>query len=82
MQLNVLLLIYVLNALVVASILILAFLSDRSTSKRQKMSWMIIGAAATFWFIAIPVSIVEVLHRIIRQRHVLQKPHKPSGNFS
>lgn len=79
---NLLWLIYWLNAAIVALILLLAFLADRSTAKSQKMSWIIILVASLFWFIAIPLSGVEHLRRSFRRYRVSRRQAKPSQTFS
>jgi len=71
MQLGLLLYIYVLNALVVALILLWAFLSDRSTPKTHRLSWIIVLLGSTFWFIAVPISLAEILRKAMQQRKVL-----------
>lgn len=71
MQLGLLLYIYVLNALVVALILLWAFLSDRSTPKTHRLSWVIVLLGSAFWFIAVPISMVEIVRKILQQRKEL-----------
>lgn len=71
MQIGLLLNIYLLNALIVALILLWAFLSDRSTSKSHRLSWIVICLASALWFIAIPLSCIEILCKALQQRRVL-----------
>lgn len=73
---------YLINAGIVAAILMWAFLADRSTSKQHQLSWLIILIASALWFIAVPLSCFEILRRSLRQRKVLQRQSKPSQHFS
>ncbi|HEY9597042.1 MAG TPA: hypothetical protein V6C65_32330 [Allocoleopsis sp.] len=79
---NLLWLVYWLNAAIVALVLLLAFLADRTTPKSQKMSWAIILVASVFWFIAVPLSGVEYLRRLFRRYRVTRRHAKPSQTFS
>jgi RsiW-degrading membrane proteinase PrsW (M82 family) len=77
MQIGLLLHLYILNALVVALVLLWAFLSDRSTAKNHKLSWLVICIASALWLIAVPLSIIEVLRKFIYQRRVLSAKPVP-----
>jgi hypothetical protein len=78
MQVSLLLLIYSLNVLVVALVLLWAFLSDHSTPKNHKLSWVVLAIASVFWFITVPVSMLETLRRSIRYRRTVQAQIRPS----
>lgn len=71
MQIGLLFFIYILNALIVALILLWAFLSDRSTANNHRMSWLIVFIASALWFVAIPLSLAEVLRRAFQQRRAV-----------
>lgn len=77
MQLGLLLYIYILNALIVFLILLWAFLTDRSTSKSHRLSWLIVFLASTLWFIAVPFSLVEILRKALQQRRTLPDKSNP-----
>ncbi len=78
---NLLWLIYGLNAVIVALVLLLAFLADRSTPKSQKMSWTIILVASLFWFIVVPLSGFEHLRRSFHRYRAARRRSKPSQTF-
>lgn len=71
MQIGLLLFIYTLNALIVALILLWAFLSDRSTSNSDRTSWLVVCVASAFWFVAIPLSMAEVLRKAFQRRRTV-----------
>ena len=81
MHTGLLLQIYFFNVLIVASILCWAFFSDRSTPKNHSSSWIVIGLASVFWFVAIPLSFVEIIRKVWRQQKVVSK-RNPSRNLS
>lgn len=81
MQVSLLFLLYIVNAIAVALILLSAFWADRSTSKNHKLSWAVIVVASALWFIALPLSLVEVLHKSLRRRFVYSQG-KPSKHLS
>jgi hypothetical protein len=78
MQISLLLLIYSLNVLVVAFVLLWSFFSDHSTPKDHTLSWVIIAIASIFWFIAVPVSMLETLRKSTRYRRTVQAQIRPS----
>lgn len=63
-----LLCLYLLNALIVAVVLSVALLSDRSIPKRHGASWVVILLASGFWFIAVPLSIAEIGRKVNQHR--------------
>lgn len=77
MQLGLLLYIYTLNALIVFLILLWAFLSDRSTPNSHRLSWIILCLASTLWFVAVPLSMVEILRKVLQQRRTLPNRSNP-----
>lgn len=77
MHIGLLLCIYITNALIVALILLWAFLSDRSTANSHRASWAIILIASTLWFVAVPLSMMEVLRKAWRRRVVAEKSNPP-----
>ncbi|PSB13000.1 hypothetical protein C7B61_07135 [filamentous cyanobacterium CCP1] len=81
MQVSLLLLIYFLNVLVVASILLWSFFADRSTPKNHKLSWAVVVIASVLWFIAVPLSIIEILRKLLHHRSVLRDQNNPSKNW-
>lgn len=77
MHINLLLCIYITNALFVALILLWAFLSDRSTANSHRASWTVICIASALWFVAIPLSMAEVLRKSWQQRRALSRKSNP-----
>lgn len=73
---------YLLNAGIVATILIWSFLVDQSTPKRHRLSWLVILVASAFWFIVVPLSCVEIVRRSLHQRKVLQDQSNPTHHIS
>lgn len=82
MQISLLLYIYLLNAAIVAFILLVSFWSDSSTPKNHKLSWLIVLVASLLWFIAIPLSIVEFSYKSLRRQRALKGQANPSKNLS
>ncbi|WP_416671630.1 hypothetical protein [Egbenema bharatensis] len=82
MQVSLLLMIYVANALIVALIMMTSFLSDRTTSKKHTLSWVVVAIASLFWFIAIPLSFIEILRKSLHRRRVLRDQVLPSKTLS
>ncbi|WAL61236.1 hypothetical protein [Thermocoleostomius sinensis] len=80
MQTGLLLQIYGFNVLIVASILCLAFFSDRSTPKHHVISWLVVALASIFWFIALPLSFLEIMRKVWKQQRALSK-RNPSRNL-
>lgn len=69
MLINLLVSVYLLNVLVVALVLVSALLADRTTSKFDRTSWIVVALASIFWFVAIPLSFAEVVRRVwVRRR--------------
>lgn len=50
---------YLIGAIVTFGIMLHAFLSDRASSKRDRISWSVLVVASLFWF----VSLVFILRR-------------------
>lgn len=75
---SLLLYVYLLNAFVVALILLWAFWSDRSTANSHRLSWLVVLIASALWFVAIPLSVNEVLRKSLQQRRVLSGKSSPS----
>jgi hypothetical protein len=78
MQVSLLLMIYFANVLIVALILMTSFLSDRTVSKRHALSWAVVVIASLFWFIAVPLSFVEIVRKSLHRRHALRDQVNPS----
>ena len=68
---------YFIIALFVLSILLLAFWFDRSVSKTDKTSWAVIILGTVFWFVVLPLSFVEVIHKLLKtKRHVPDRTNR------
>ncbi|GAB4373735.1 MAG: hypothetical protein Kow00121_17340 [Elainellaceae cyanobacterium] len=75
MLINLLVSVYLLNALVVALVLVSALLADRTTSKSDKTSWIVVALASILWFVAIPLSFAEVVRKVwVRRRFPYMNP--------
>lgn len=68
--------VYLLVALVVFMMLLGVFLADNTTPKSDRLSWLLVCIGSLIWFVAIPLSIVELVRKILR-RDVLPKPEFP-----
>ncbi|MBW4661323.1 MAG: hypothetical protein KME15_21830 [Drouetiella hepatica Uher 2000/2452] len=60
---------YFIVALLVLSVLLLAFWLDRSVPKTDKKSWAVVILGAFFWFVVLPLSFVEVIHKLLKTKH-------------
>ncbi|HEY9664800.1 MAG TPA: hypothetical protein V6C65_40695 [Allocoleopsis sp.] len=61
--------VYVAGATLTFSLLLNAFLKDHSTSKTDTASWLVLGIATLFWFIALPCILRQ---RMIQSRTLAQ----------
>lgn len=81
MQIGLLLYIYLLNAAIVAFILLVSFWSDSSTPKNHKLSWIIVLVASLLWFITVPLSIAEFSYKALRRQRAVKGEANPGKNL-
>lgn len=68
--------VYWLVSLFVFLTLLGVFLADRSTPKSDRLSWLLVCVGSLIWFIAVPLSILELARKLCR-REILPKPELP-----
>jgi polyferredoxin len=57
---------YLITAALFFIVLLLAFWLDSSTSKRHKLSWMIVLVGALFWGIVLPFAVIERSRKLFK----------------
>ena len=62
-------------------VLFAAFWLDGSTSKRHRMSWVIVLIGSLFWGVVLPIAVAERLRKLLRQRILASRP-LPSGRLN
>ncbi|QYO67608.1 hypothetical protein [Leptolyngbya sp. 7M] len=65
---------YLLTAGLFFGILLAAFWLDGSTSKRHKLSWMIVLVGALFWGVVLPLAVLERSRKLFRHQVVAARP--------
>jgi hypothetical protein len=72
---------YLIIASLIFFILLGAFLLDGSTSKRNGMSWAVILIGTIFYPIVLPLSLIEISRKLLKQRYDASKQGSPSRNI-
>lgn len=73
--------VYSLVALVVFLTLVGVFLADGTTSKTDRLSWLLICIGSLFWVVAVPLSFVEVFQKWVWSV-VLHRQESPRRNWN
>lgn len=71
---------YLIVVVAVFLVLLSAFLTDCVASKIDKLSWAVLVLGSLFWFIAIPISVVEILYKRWFAQKMMPQRDKATSN--
>ena len=54
-------------------ILLVAFWLDGSTSKRHRLSWMIVLVGALFWGLVLPIAVIERSRKMFKHKSLASR---------
>lgn len=64
---------YLLTAALFFVILLVAFWLDGSTSKRHRLSWMIVLVGALFWGVVLPIAVIERSRKMFKHKSLASR---------